>query len=184
MGVRIKKLHEDAVIPRYAHEGDSGFDLVAVEDIIVEPGETVKVPIGLAFEIPRGYELQIRPRSGITSKTKLRVQFGTVDSGYRGAVAVTVDNIKPEPFQLAFDFAMLRHLDLDDDGTTVFIELTDGTNERLPIRRPDGTYLIRKGDRIAQGVIAPVSHTSFEVVDELSDTERGVNGFGSTGVTE
>lgn len=186
MGVRIKKLHEDAVIPRYAHEGDSGFDLVAVEDIIVEPGETVKVPIGLAFEIPRGYELQIRPRSGITSKTKLRVQFGTVDSGYRGAVAVTVDNIKPEPFQLAFDSAMLRHLDLDDDGKSPFIGLTDGTTEWLPKfwNKPDGTYLIRKGDRIAQGVIAPVGHTSFEVVDELSDTERGVNGFGSTGVTE
>ena len=168
MSVKIKRLHPDAVIPKYAHEGDSGFDLVAVEDVLVEPGETVKVPVGLAFEIPTGYELQIRPRSGITSKTKLRVQFGTVDSPYRGEVAVTVDNIA---LPKSGSTPMLRRLEEKSD-------YYDG------LYYAKCSYLIRKGDRIAQGVIAPVAHAIFEEVDELSDTERGANGFGSTGVTE
>ncbi|MFJ8266792.1 dUTP diphosphatase [Peribacillus asahii] len=97
MNVKIKKISEHAVIPKYAKQGDSGFDLVAIEDVVIEPGETKKIPTGLAFEIPQGYELQVRPRSGITSKTKLRVQLGTVDAGYRGEVSVIVDNIAPIP---------------------------------------------------------------------------------------
>ena len=91
--LKVKKLHEDAVIPVYAKPGDAGFDLVAVEDIYIPAQGKGKVPIGLAFEIPEGYELQIRPRSGVTSKTWIRVQLGTVDSGYRGEVQVMVDNL-------------------------------------------------------------------------------------------
>ena len=177
--VKVKRLHEDAVIPRYAHEGDSGFDLVAVEDVIVEPGETVKVPIGLAFEIPFGYELQIRPRSGITTKTKLRVQFGTVDAGYRGEVAVAVDHILSggsfEDYLLALvDGNYLTWLDGEAD---VEVEGKYYFDVEVP-------YLIRKGDRIAQGVIAPVARATFEEADELDETARGTGGFGSTGVTK
>lgn len=164
--VKVKRLHEDARIPTYVHEGDSGFDLVAVEDIIVEPGETVKVPIGLAFEIPFGYELQIRPRSGITSKTKLRVQFGTVDAGYRGEVAVSVDNIS-----------------INSGDQVCHPKNTVGEVDFVsPSKFAFSTYIIRKGDRIAQGVIAPVAHVTFEEADELSTTERGTGGFGSSGV--
>lgn len=171
--VKVKRLHEDAVIPTYAHEGDSGFDLVAVADVLVEPGETVKVPIGLAFEIPNGYELQIRPRSGITSKTKLRVQFGTVDSGYIGEVAVSVDNIAV--FVDIFDIPTM-------DGDYV-IYGSDGKYDHCSSYiHEGGSYLIRKGDRIAQGVIAPVAHATFEEVHELGDTERGTDGFGSSGI--
>lgn len=81
--VKIKRLNESVEIPRYAKPGDAGFDLVAAEDVIINPGETKVVPIGLAFEIPPGYELQVRPRSGMTRNTKLRVVLGTVDSGYK-----------------------------------------------------------------------------------------------------
>ena len=95
MNVKIKRLSEDAVIPKYEKPGDSGFDLATIKKEWVKAGGQAKIPIGLAFEIPEGYELQIRPRSGITSKTKLRVQLGTIDSGYRGQVFVTVDNIEP-----------------------------------------------------------------------------------------
>ena len=142
--MKIKKLSENAVIPKYANHGDSGFDLFTVEDVNIKPGGQAKIAIGLAFEIPEGYELQIRPRSGITSKTKLRVQLGTVDSGYRGPVYVTVDNV--EKNEIAFE------------------------------------YEIVKGTRIAQGVIAPVIQAIFEEAEELSDSQRGENGFGSTGV--
>ncbi|MCG7385070.1 dUTP diphosphatase [Paenibacillus sp. ACRRY] len=91
MNVKIKKLHPEATIPVYAKPGDSGFDLVALEDVIISPGKTMKVPTGLAFEIPEGYEMQIRPRSGLTLNSKLRVQLGTVDAGYRGEVGIIVD---------------------------------------------------------------------------------------------
>lgn len=169
MNIRIKKTNEHAVIPQYAKVGDSGFDLVAVEDVIIEPGETAKVPVGLAFELPAGYELQIRPRSGITSKTKLRVQFGTVDSGYRGEVSVTVDNILPyTPTTVCYLYGITGEIDIESGNSA------DTLN--------GNSYIIRKGDRIAQGIIAPVATATFTEVDTLSETERGEGGFGSTGV--
>ncbi|ANY71681.1 deoxyuridine 5'-triphosphate nucleotidohydrolase [Paenibacillus ihbetae] len=164
--MRVKKLHPDAVIPKYAKPGDSGFDLVAVEDVHILPGETTKVKTGLAFEIPEGFEMQIRPRSGVTSITKLRVQLGTIDAGYRGEVSVIVDNISQ---------CEEGHC-IGIDGKTIYLRLG---GEKVD--QPEGNYLIRKGDRIAQGVIAPVTHTTFEEADELGETERGTGGFGSTG---
>lgn len=166
MNIKIKRLHPDAVIPKYAHAGDSGFDLVAVEDVVIEPGETKLIPTGLAFEIPEGFELQVRPRSGITLKTKLRVQLGTVDSNYRGEVGVIVDNIAVDVY----------------GNVSQYLTHVDGADYRTSELYPNDTYLIRKGDRIAQGVIAPVAKMEFEEVDELSDTERSNKGFGSTGV--
>lgn len=147
MNLRVKiKRVKDVGLPKYAKPGDSGFDLVAAEDTVIWPGETKIVPIGLAFEIPPGYELQVRPRSGISRNTKLRVILGTVDSGFRGEVGVIVDNTE-------------RNL---------------GTNMKA--------HIIERGTRIAQGVIAPVETAHFVEVDELSDSERGTGGFGSTGV--
>ncbi|WP_410988794.1 dUTP diphosphatase [Bacillus cereus] len=147
MNLRVKiKRVKDVELPRYAKPGDSGFDLVAAEDTIIWPGETKVVATGLAFEIPPGYELQVRPRSGISRNTKLRVILGTVDSGFRGEVGVIVDNTE-------------RNL---------------GTNMNA--------HIIERGTRIAQGIIAPVITAHFVEADELSDSERGLNGFGSTGV--
>jgi dUTP pyrophosphatase len=166
--VKIKRINENAVIPQYAHDYDAGFDLVATKDVVVEPGETVKVPTGLAFELPPNYELQVRPRSGVTLKTKLRVQLGTVDAGYRGEVGVIVDNVK---------------LLFSEDDELPGMRLIDGNFHDTPYRSfPRGTYLIRKGDRIAQAVIKPVEHAHFVEVDELSETARGTGGFGSSGV--
>ena len=155
MNLRVKiKRVKDVELPKYAKPGDSGFDLVAAEDTIIWPGETKVVPTGLAFEIPPGYELQVRPRSGMTRNTKLRVVLGTVDSGYRGEVGVLVDNI-----------SLKRSLKYDEKNQQ-FVSAD----------------IIEKGTRIAQGVIAPVLTAHFEEADELSDSERGVGGFGSTGV--
>ncbi|PEQ09132.1 dUTP diphosphatase [Bacillus toyonensis] len=143
--VKIKRV-KDVELPKYAKLGDSGFDLVAAEDTIIRPGETKVVPTGLAFEIPPGYELQVRPRSGISRNTKLRVVSGTVDSGYRGEVGVLVDN-----------------------------------TER-PISLNMKVHVIERGTRIAQGVIAPVETAHFVEVEKLLDSERGGDGFGSTGL--
>lgn len=146
MNLRVKiKRVKDVELPKYAKPGDAGFDLVAAEDTFIWPGETKVVPTGLAFEIPPGYELQVRPRSGMTRNTKLRVVLGTVDSGYRGEVGVLVDNIESVK-------GKFMH-----------------------------SQMIEKGTRIAQGVIAPVITAHFEEVDELSHSERGTNGYGSTG---
>jgi dUTP pyrophosphatase len=95
MQVKIKKLNELAIIPKYAHPGDSGVDLHSIEEVIIYPGRTALVGTGLSFEIPEGTEIQVRPRSGMSAKTKIRVANspGTVDSGYRGEVKVILDNV-------------------------------------------------------------------------------------------
>lgn len=165
--VKIKRLHPDAVIPKYATDLAAGFDLVAVVDVIISPGETKMIPLGFAVEIPEGFEMQIRPRSGVTWKTKLRVgnSPGTVDGDFRGEVKVIVDNISREGYSVdewVFDIVGNPH------GI-------DGDYER-------GTYVIRKGDRIAQGVITPVYRADFIVVDKLGETQRRDGGFGHTGV--
>lgn len=163
MEIRIKKIHPDAVVPSYATDQAAGFDLVATEDVMIPPGATVLVGTGLAFELPEGYELQIRPRSGISYKTKLRVANapGTIDADYRGEVKVIIDNISRQFAQTIHTISVLP-----DPGNPA-------ANE--------GTYVIHAGDRIAQGVIAPVKRASFQVVEELGSTIRGGGGFGHTG---
>ena len=141
--VKIKKLHQDAVIPQYQTKGAAGFDFHAIEDMEISPRQTVLVKTGLSMEIPEGYELQVRPRSGMSLKTKIRVANapGTVDSDYRGEICIIMENI--------------------------------GMLASFP-------YQIKKGDRIAQGVICPVYQAAF-IEEELSETERGEGGFGSSG---
>ena len=97
ISVGFKRLSDDAIIPTKAHPTDSGFDLYASEDVIIEPGETVIVPTGIAVELPKGFEAQVRPRSGGTAKTRLRIQLGTIDNGYTGEIGVIVDNIESHP---------------------------------------------------------------------------------------
>lgn len=94
MKVKIKRLNDNAVIPQYATPGAAGFDLHASENRTIFPGETALVPTGLSIEIPNGYEMQVRPRSGVSLKTGLRVANspGTVDSDYRGEVCIIMHN--------------------------------------------------------------------------------------------
>lgn len=166
MNLRVKiKRVKDVGLPKYAREFDAGFDLVAAEDTVIYPGGTKVIPTGLAFEIPPGYELQVRPRSGISLNTDLIVILGTVDSSYRGEIGVITKNSRSLIGTLT-DY--LRTI--DDEFAQV-----DGLHQ-------EGSYIIRKGDRIAQGVIAPVETAHFVEVDELSDSDRGTGGFGSTGV--
>ncbi|PFS53513.1 deoxyuridine 5'-triphosphate nucleotidohydrolase [Bacillus cereus] len=169
MNLRVKiKRVKDVELPKYAKPGDAGFDLVAAEDVVIKPGETKVIPTGLAFEIPPGYEMQIRPRSGMSRKTKLRVVLGTIDSGYRGEVGVIADNA-----------SLIEYASQPRFATGILVGDND-FNITKPIKYE--TILINKGDRIAQGVIAPVLKAHFIEVDELSESDRGTGGFGSTGV--
>jgi dUTP pyrophosphatase len=145
MNLQIKLLREDAIIPTRNNPDDSGLDLYAVEDTDFWAGQTRIVPTGIAFGIPEGYEIQVRPRSGLSLKTQMIVKNapGTVDRSYTGECCVIM--------------CMLR------GGS-------------------DAVYTVKRGDRIAQAVLCPVAIPTISIVDELNKTDRGSNGFGSSGV--
>jgi dUTP pyrophosphatase len=100
--VKVQPLHPEAKLPKYAYPGDSGFDLASTEKMTLLPGETHLVPTGLAFAIPEGFELQIRPRSGLSLKTNIRIPNspGTVDSGFRTEVKVIIQNVGNTPLEI------------------------------------------------------------------------------------
>lgn len=132
---------EGLPLPSYATDGAAGMDVVAAEDLTLGPAQRHAVLTGFAVAIPHGYEIQVRPRSGLALKhgiTCLNTP-GTIDSDYRGEVKVILANLGSEPFE------------------------------------------IRRGERIAQLVPAPVLKAAFRKVDALSETTRGAGGFGSTG---
>lgn len=137
----VKRLHPDAILPVYACAGDSGFDLHCLEDTLLAPEQTAIIRTGLAFQIPEGFEMQIRMRSGSALKLPLFLPNapGTIDSGYRGEVGIIVRNLGREP------------------------------------------CMLRKGQRIAQGVIVPVARAEIVEMDFLDESIRGEKGFGSSG---
>lgn len=142
--VRFRKKDEKVSLPSYETAGSAGADLRAhiSSPVTITPGERKLITTGLYPEIPAGYEIQVRPRSGLSVKKGVTVLNtpGTVDSDYRGEICVNIINLSGEPF------------------------------------------VVNDGDRIAQAVVAPVVRALFEETDELSSTERGEGGFGSTGV--
>ena len=161
------ELMEDAKIPAYARLGDAGLDVYSTEDIEIGPGETKLIHTGLKVAIPRGYELQVRPKSGISLKTKLRVANtpGTIDSGYRDEVCVIIENLEPKIADIDYDF--------DERGRTIINSILHGKS-----------YSIEKGQKIAQLVLNEIVVANFEKVNSIAEVEgedRG-GGFGSTGL--
>lgn len=141
--VKVKKVYEDAIIPKQMTVGSAGFDLSARldEDSITIPrGDKVRIDTGLAFELPENHVMIIAPRSssGIKKNLMLQNTIGVLDSDYRG-------------------------------HCFLFIKNTGKTD-----------LIIENGERIAQAVILPYPKVVFEEVEELSNTERGTGGFGST----
>lgn len=132
---------EGLPLPAYATAGAAGMDVVAAEDVTLPPGGRHAVASGFALAVPDGYEVQVRPRSGLALRHGVTClnSPGTVDSDYRGEVKVVLANLGSEPFQ------------------------------------------VRRGERIAQLVPAPVLRAELVEVDALDPTERGAGGFGSTG---
>src|SRR5690625_1405667 len=141
MEVGFQRLSDSAVIPTKAHASDRGNYPVSSYDLNIEPDETAVVPTGIAVDLPAGYEPQVRPRSGVTAKTKLRVQLWTIDNGYNGEIGVIVDNINSYPPNISFEFLGNVY---GTDGGLITEEFCKGKH---------GTYLIRKGDKVAQLVV-------------------------------
>lgn len=98
--VKIKKIKDNAIIPKYAHEGDAGVDLYSTEDYTLKPRERVLVSTGISMAIPEGYVGLIWDRSGLAVKNSLHVLAGVVDSGYRGEVCVVLKNLGHEDFNV------------------------------------------------------------------------------------
>jgi len=179
--LKVMKLEKSAILPKKAHNGDAGFDLFAVEDVIIYPNETKLVPTGIAVNIPYGYMGDITGKSGLTSKTSLRVQRGIVDYGYQGEVKVIVSNVQTYKFDdLIFDGLLnvcelsgLTANDLANEIKNGFIEADS-----------DGIITIKKGQKIAQMILVPcVPDGDVVEVDSFEkSSERGEGGFGSTGL--
>lgn len=142
MKVKFKKLVPEAQLPAYATPEAAGMDVKAIAETVIGPGRWAKVATGLAVELPPGYEIQVRGRSGLAVKFGVTVLNapGTIDSDYRGEIGV----------------ALLNH--------------------------GEAPYTIYPGDRIAQLVVARAPQADIEEVVELSSSDRGTKGFGSTGI--
>ena len=143
MQIKIKRI-ENGKLPEYKTTGSAGADCYAriEKEIILNENDMVTIPLGFAVEIPDGYEMQIRPRSGLAKKDKMVAVLGTIDSDYRGEVhAILINHSK-------------------------------------------SIFTIKPNDRIAQVVVCPVIRAEWYLTNELSETERGEGGFGSTGVSD
>ena len=142
MQVDIKKLDKDLPTPVYKHSGDAGMDVYSTLDYTLQAGERKLVPTGLSFAVPYGFELQIRPRSGLAFKHGISIVNtpGTLDHQYRGELGVVLINHGKEAFEL------------------------------------------KRGERIAQIVFNKIEIVSLREVENLSGTQRGAGGFGSTGM--
>lgn len=162
--VAISYCHEDAKQPKYANAGDAGMDVYAVEDDVILPGETKIIPTGIKVAIPLGYELQVRPRSGLSAKTKLRVANspGTIDANYREEIKIIIENIEP------------KVLDVD---------LFTGPDGNLTLVKEYGRdFVIEKGQRIAQLVLSEKPYCLFYEVEDVKEIGQDrAGGFGSTG---
>jgi len=144
MKVKIKRDNPEMDLPVYAHEGDAGMDVRAniEKPITLRSLERTIIPTGIRVKIPKGYEIQVRPRSGLAAKhgVSLANSIGTIDEGFINTIGAIVINLSNEPFT------------------------------------------INPGDRIAQIVLKKFETIEWEEVDILEDTERGLSGFGSTGL--
>ncbi len=142
MTLSFKRTRPAAQLPRYAHASDAGMDVQSAESLVIPAKARALVPTGLVANIPLGYEIQVRPRSGLAFKKGVTVLNapGTIDAGYRGEIGVLLVNLGDEDFE------------------------------------------IKAGDRIAQLVVAPVLQPEIVEASDIDETDRGVAGFGSTGV--
>jgi dUTP pyrophosphatase len=143
--IQVRRLPhgEGLPLPAYATAGAAGMDLLAAvtTPVTVDPGKRALIPTGLTIALPAGYELQVRPRSGLALRNGVILPNspGTIDEDYRGEVQVIVLNAGDAPF------------------------------------------LIERGMRVAQAIVAPVVQATWQEVEALDDTSRGTGGFGSTG---
>lgn len=172
--IKFTKLSETAKMPVKAHKTDAGWDLFTDEDITLDYGETKAIATNIAIELPDGFVADIRPRSGLTLKTGIRVHYGTIDAGYRNGIGIIAENgLHSKTFDYGLDMLSYYTRDKKEkafDGATQLMKLVDKRQEMI--------LKIPKGFKIAQMVVLELPDVEF-VEGTLDD--RGQNGFGSTG---
>ena len=160
--IPIEYCNPEAKMPTYAHLTDAGMDVYLTEDVVIHPGETKLIPLGIKVALPLGYELQVRPKSGRSLKSKLRIANtpGTIDAGYRDEICIIADNIDQ----------VIKGGELDEEG-------------RLTSILWGSDIVLEKGEKIAQLVLSEVPKAVFYEIDNVAaitnDGRKG--GFGSTG---
>ncbi len=158
--IDFKLLHKDARVPTRGKSGDAAYDLYSVEYCVLNPFERRAIKTGIAVSIPDGYFGRILPRSGLSLKNGMDTMAGVVDSSYTGEIAVVLINLN-------FSFVH-GQIDVNKD----FLSALTGNPYK---------FEIRPGDKIAQMAILPCANVDWVQVEELKRTERGADGFGSTG---
>lgn len=165
INVPIELTDDSAIMPKYAHLGDGAVDLYCPEEVTINPGETKIIPVNIKTALPYGYAFLIHPRSGLSSKSKLRIanSIGLIDSQYKGVIGVIVENIEPKIADIGYEF--------NEKGEPIIKSILHGKS-----------YTIGKGERFAQMRLVEVPTVSFlqvDSVDGIGDDRGG--GFGSSG---
>lgn len=172
MEIKFKYTKGGLKAPRYATEDSSCFDIYAAESAVIRPSESVSIGTGLIFEPEKGYGIMLYPRSGISSKTMLRFanSVGVIDNDYRGEVRILLENAMPKPMMNNLVPAYITV-----DGKVVDNDFNYGY-------LPEGTIVIKRGDRIAQAMPIKIEKAELVQTKTVTETKRGKGGFGSTGV--
>ncbi|MBF9720062.1 dUTP pyrophosphatase [Staphylococcus haemolyticus] len=166
--LEFKMLSKDATTPERGRL-DAGYDIFAAETVILEPQEKAVIKTDIAVNIPEGYVGLLTSRSGVSSKTHLVIETGKIDAGFQGNMKI---NIKNDNLPRIPNLRQAKYKDLENN----YIETNGKETYRL------GTYKINKGDKLAQLVIVPIYTPELKEVEEFSYvSERGTDGFGSTG---
>lgn len=156
------KLTDGAPLPKHAKPGDAGLDLTTRETVTLAPGETRMVGTGVSVEIPEGHVGLVFPRSGLGSRgVNLSNCVGVIDSCYRGEIKAPLHNNHPTHRLLPYG--------------------SDGSATMMRIVASHDTMTVERGERVCQLIVVPFVTCECVEVDELGETERGTDGFGSTG---
>lgn len=175
--LEFKKLSKDAVTPERGRL-DAGYDIFAAETVILEPQEKATIRTDIAVNIPEGYVGLLTSRSGISSKTHLVIETGKIDAGYQGNMKINIKND-------AQDFEASKNSTEEEGALNYDIkgELKNKIIYQSEYQyNKNKRYVIRRGDKLAQLVIVPIWTPELKEVEEFSYvSERGTDGFGSTG---
>lgn len=169
--LEFKKLSKDATTPERGRL-DAGYDIFAAETVILEPQEKAKIRTDIAVNIPEGYVGLLTSRSGVSSKTHLVIETGKIDAGFQGNMKINIKNDAQ-----IYLTTNEQCFDIQGEMESSFVNDT----KRKPFTIND-YYKINKGDKLAQLVIVPIWTPELKEVEEFSYvSERGTDGFGSTG---
>lgn len=126
------KLNDNAIIPTKSYETDSGYDLYTLKETVIQPWGSAAIPTGVAANLPDHIDAQVRPRSGHTRRTPIRVQLGTIDNGYTGDITILVDNFSSQPLVIPENFKLAQYV------LSYVVQVNTEVVEQLPTKDREG----------------------------------------------